>query len=82
MYSLVFTFLQISAVFSFHLRSAVIIIPSSVILSTDLTKLPFKSRFYDPQFLLEKLKVIILHLASFITILSFLVSETSMFRTS
>merc|ERR1712121_51286 len=82
MNSLRFTCLQISSVFTFHLRSDVIITPSSDIFSTDLIRLPFSRRFCGLVFLLEKLKVMILHLVSFITILSLTVPAASLLRAS
>merc|ERR1712121_48030 len=82
MNSLRFTCLQISSVFPFHLRSDVIITPSSDIFSTDLIGLPFSRRFCGLEFFLEKLKVIILHLVSRSTILSLTVPTASLLRTS
>ena len=56
-------------------------IPSKVILLTDLSKFPFSNRFFGSVLLLEKLKVMMLHLSSLITILFFIVPAASRFKT-
>ena len=56
--------------------------PRRVMFSAALIMFPCSINSLGAVFLLEKLKVMILHLDSFITILSFSVSVDSMSRTS